>query len=137
VLVNAPTHKALFNLAYRGKLFFGNFFTRWVQSYNYFSSFQIASETLVRDDGTPFLYRGVPIVENARSADAFNYGPLGGFVTFDISAGVRVDSWLTASFNVTNLFNTEMREFTAAPPTGRLFSVELRFDIPAIAPKKR
>jgi len=137
VLVNAPTHKASLNLAYRGKRFFGNFFTRWVQSYNYFSSFQIASETLVRDDGTPFLYRGVPIVENARSADAFNYGPLGGFVTFDLSAGVKVQSWLTASFNVTNLFNTEMREFTAAPPTGRLFSVELRFDIPAIAPKKR
>ena len=127
LLVNAPNHKGSVALNYMGNKFFGSVFSRWVQEFNYFSSFQIASETIPGE-----TYRGTPIVENARSTDSFNYGPLGGFVTFDVSAGYRFTDMFRLSAQVTNLFNTEMREFTAAPPTGRLFSLELRVDLPAI-----
>ncbi len=131
LLVNAPENKANLELRYAGSRFFGSFFTRWVQEYNYFSSFQIASETI-----PGVSYRGVPIVENARSADAFNYGPLGGFVTFDLGMGYRINDIFTVAGNVSNLFDTEMREFTAAPPTGRLFALELRVKLGAIDPIK-
>ncbi|MEN0006983.1 MAG: TonB-dependent receptor [Bacteroidota bacterium] len=130
ILVNAPTHKLGVGLNYSDKKWFGSIFARWVQEYNYFSSFQIASETLVRDDGTPFTYRGVPIVEDARSADTYNYGPLGGFVAVDLSIGYRVSDMLTISAAANNLFNEDLREFTAAPPTRGLYTLEMRFNLP-------
>ena len=127
LLVNAPNHKASASLNYFGDKFFGSVFSRWVQEFDYFSGFQIAAKS------QPDLkWRGVPIVENARGADAWNYGPLGGFVTFDVSAGYKFSQMFRLSAQVSNLFNTEQREFTAAPPTGRLFSMELRVDLPAI-----
>lgn len=136
ILVNAPTHKAGGGLNYSGNRFFGSVFARWVQSYNYFSSFQIASETLVKDDGTPYLYRGVPIVEDARSADTYNYGPLGGFVTVDLSLGYRINEMFTVSAAASNLFNQELREFTASAPTRGLYTLELKINLPAIGSKK-
>lgn len=127
LLVNAPKHKGSLGLNYNGSKFFGSLFTRFVEEYNYFSSFQIASETL-----PGFTYRGTPIIEDARSTDAYNYGPLGGYLTVDLNAGYNINELFTISANVTNLFDTELREFTAAPPTGRLFAVELRVNLAAI-----
>ena len=125
LLVNAPTHKMGAGLNYSGKKWFGSFFGRWVQEYDYFSSFQIASRSY------PDLnYRGRPIIENARSSDAFNYGPLGGFVTFDASLGYRFSEKVTLSVAANNLLNTELREFTASAPTRGLYTLELRFNLP-------
>jgi outer membrane receptor for ferrienterochelin and colicins len=92
-----------------GEKWFGSLFGRWVQEYDYFSSFQIASRSY-----PDLVYRGRPIIENARSADSFNYGPLGGFVTFDASVGYRFSPQVTLSVAANNLFNTELREFTAS-----------------------
>ena len=114
VLVNAPENKASLGVRYNDKKFFENIFTRWVQGYDYFSSFQIAAET------QDLTYRGVPIVENARSADSWNYGPLAGMVNVDLGAGYRWNDMFTTSLAVTNLFDTEYREFTASPFIGRL-----------------
>jgi outer membrane receptor for ferrienterochelin and colicins len=130
LLVNSPNNKASGGINYVGKKITASIFSRWVQKFNYFSSFQIASETI-----PDLKYRGLPIIENAPSADSYNYGPLGGFVTFDVSAGYRFNKMFRLSGQVTNLFNVEQREFTAAPPTGRLFSLELRVDLPAITNK--
>jgi iron complex outermembrane receptor protein len=135
ILVNAPNHKGGAGLKYSGKKFFWNVYGRWVQAYNYFSSFQIASETLVKDDGTPYTWRGTPIVENARSTDAYNYGPLGGFVTVDLGVGYRVNETFTVSAAASNLFNQELREFTASAPTRGLYTLEFKIDLPGI-PKK-
>ncbi|WP_228850460.1 TonB-dependent receptor [Aegicerativicinus sediminis] len=118
-LVNAPKNKFGLGLNYNGGKFFGSVFSRWVEEYNYFSSFQIASETL-----PGYSYRGLPIIENAPSGDSYNYGPLGGFLTFDLNFGYHVSDTLTLSFAAVNLFNTEMREFTAAPPTGGLYTIQ-------------
>ncbi|MFH4963420.1 TonB-dependent receptor [Gaetbulibacter sp. M235] len=123
-LVNAPKNKGGLGINYGGTRFFGSIFSRWVQEYNYFSSYQIASETL-----PGYTYRGLPIVENTRSGDSWNYGPLGGFVTFDLNFGYKVNDTLTLSFAATNLFNTEMREFTASPPTGALYLLEAKIHL--------
>jgi len=131
VLVNAPTHKAGAGLNYSGDKWFGSVFGRWVAEYNYFSSFQIASST---QEG--LTYRGVPIVENARSADTFNYGPLGGFVTFDLNVGYRINDTFTVAAAAVNAFNQELREFTASAPTRGLYTLELRVNLPAIGQKK-
>lgn len=124
ILVNAPKHKAGMGLNYTGDKFFGSIFGRWVESYNYFSSFQIASETL---EG--LTYRGFPIVEDAISGDAYNYGPLGGFVTFDLNVGYKVTDSFTVGLTATNLLNTELREFTATAPTKGLYTVMLRYHL--------
>jgi iron complex outermembrane receptor protein len=125
-LVNAPENKGSLAINLNRPRYFGSVLTRWVEAYDYFSSFQIASQT--RPDQT---YRGSPIIEGARSTDAFNYGPLGGFVQVDLGAGYRfpapqVGANLQVSAQVTNLFDAEVREFTASPFIGRLFSIGLR-----------
>ena len=127
ILVNAPTHKAGAGLNYSGSQWFGSLFGRWVTEYDYFSSFQIASRTY-----PGLTYRGVPIVEDARSADTYNYGPLGGFVTVDAAIGYRFSDVVTLSASAVNLFNQELREFTASAPTRGLYTLELRINLPAI-----
>lgn len=127
ILVNAPTNKFGVGLNYSGDKFFGGIFGRWVESYDYFSSFQIASQS-----HPGLTYRGKPIVENARSADTFNYGPLGGFFTVDLSLGYRINEIFTVSAAAANLFNQELREFTASAPTRGLYTMELKINLPAI-----
>jgi iron complex outermembrane receptor protein len=72
------------------------------------------------------------VVENARSTDAFSYGPLGGFVDVDVGMVYRINPVFTLSAQVTNLFNAEVREFTALPFIGWLYSAELKINLPAI-----
>ena len=87
------------------------------------------------DNGQPILYRGKPIVEDARSADTYNYGPLGGFFPVDLSVGYRVSDVFTISAAANNLFNSELREFTAVAPTRGLYTLEFRLNLPAIGKK--
>jgi iron complex outermembrane receptor protein len=130
ILVNAPKNRAGFGLTYSGKKVFGTVFTRWVEEYDYFSSFQIAAES------QPELsYRGVPIVADARSADTWNYGPLGGFVNVDVSLGYHINDMFTISGQVTNLFDSEFREFTASPFIGRLVNFEFKINLPPVGSK--
>ncbi len=123
VLVNAPTNKFGLGINYSDGKFFGNIFTRWVEEYDYFSSYQIAAKT------QDLTYRGSPVVENARSTDTWNYGPLGGFVNVDLGLGYHINDHFTVSGQVTNLFDAEFREFTASPFIGRLYSLELKVNL--------
>lgn len=122
ILVNAPNHKGGAGLTYTGSKWNGSIFGRWVQSYNYFSSFQIASETIEGE-----TYRGTPIVEGARSTDSYNYGPLGGFITFDFNVSYKMTDNIQLGLTATNLLNTELREFTAAAPTKGLYTLMFRY----------
>lgn len=130
ILVNAPTHKAGAGLNYSGDKWFGSVFGRWVQAYDYFSSFQIASKS-----HPELVYRGAPIIEDARSGDTYNYGPLGGFATVDLSVGYHLNDRFTVSAAASNLFNQELREFTASAPTRGLYTLELKMKLPAISAK--
>lgn len=124
ILVNAPTHKGGLGLNYSDRNFSAGIYGRWVQEFDYFSSFQIASQT--HEDLT---YRGVPIVEDARSADTYNYGPLGGFVTFDLNVGYRFNDKYQLNLSAVNFTNQELREFTAAAPTRGIYTLEFRISL--------
>ena len=123
--INTPAHKGSLAVNYSGKKFFGSVFTRYVQAYDFYSGINVAAAT------NPTL----GVRENARFGRTYNYGPLGGFTTIDVSAGYRLNSYLTASAQVVNLFDTKMREFVASPFIGRLYSAELKVMLPALGAK--
>ena len=123
--LNTPAHKGSLALNYSGKKFFGSVFTRYVQAYDFYSGINVAAAA------NPAL----GVRENARYGRTWNYGPLGGFTTVDVSAGYRLNSYLTASAQVVNLFDTRMREFVASPFIGRLYSAELKVMLPALGAK--
>jgi outer membrane receptor for ferrienterochelin and colicins len=123
--INTPKHKGSLAVNYSGKKVFGSVFTRWVQAYDFFSGINVAAAA----NST------LNIKENARYGRTWNYGALGGFTTVDLSAGYHLNSYLTASAQVTNLFDTRMREFVASPFIGRLYSAELKVTLPALGGK--
>ena len=55
---------------------------------------------------------------------------MGGFTTFDISTGVKLNSQLSIGAGISNVFNVKQLEFVGSPSIGRLFSVELKAHIP-------
>ena len=123
--INTPAHKGSLALNYSGKKFFGSIFGRYVQAYDFYSGINVAAKANT----------DLGVRENARYGRTWNYGPLGGFTTVDVSAGYRLNSCLTASAQVVNLFDTKMREFVASPFIGRLYSAELKVMLPALGAK--
>lgn len=120
--INTPKHKANLGYYFNGDRFFGSVFSRWAQEYDFFSGINVAAKTQdLTGDGVN------EIVENARVGRTWNYGPLGGFVNFDVNLGYRITDGLSLGASVTNIFNTEVREFVASPPVRRLFLVELKY----------
>lgn len=120
--INTPKHKANLGYYFTGERFFGSVFSRWVQAYDFFSGINVAAETQdLNGDGIN------DVVENARVGRTWNYGPLGGFVNFDLNLGYNISNDLTLSTAITNVFNSEVREFVASPPIRRLFLVELKY----------
>ena len=118
--INSPEHKLSLALNYSQSRFFGSIFMRWVDNYDFFSGINIAAAT----------NEELGIQENARNGRTWNYGPLGGFVNVDISAGYRFEQGLQISGQITNLFDSEVREFIASPAIGRMYSIELKINIP-------
>ncbi|OJJ18723.1 TonB-dependent receptor [marine bacterium AO1-C] len=124
--INTPEHKLSLGLNYSSGKLFGSIFTRYVHAYNFFSGINVASKT-----NNDLTVGGDPVVENARVGRTWNYGPLGGFVNIDLSLGYHINKMFTISGQVTNLFDSEVREFVASPSIGRLFSIELKVNLPA------
>ena len=125
--INTPANKLSLGVNYSSKKFFGSVFTRWVESYDFFSGINVAAAT-----NTNLIYGGNPVIEGKRVGTSFNNGPLGGFVNVDLSLGYRFGKYLTLSGQVTNLFDSEVREFVASPVISRLFAVEAKIDLPGI-----
>ncbi|MBN8683287.1 MAG: TonB-dependent receptor [Chitinophagales bacterium] len=125
--INTPANKLSLGVNYSSKKFFGSVFTRWVESYDFFSGINVAAKT-----NESLIYGGNPVIEGKRVGTSFNNGPLGGFVNVDLSLGYRFGKYLTLSGQVTNLFDSEVREFVASPVISRLFAVEAKIDLPGI-----
>ncbi|MEJ8804405.1 TonB-dependent receptor [Pontibacter sp. H249] len=114
--LNAANHRYNFNFTARNlfdKKFFGSVNVRILPEYDFYSGSQIAAKENEGKRVAPFNY---------------NYGPLGGFTSVDLSAGYKFTNWLTLGGSVTNLFDTPQREYVGSPEIGRLYNVELRFD---------
>lgn len=129
--INTPTHKVGVGLNYTSGKFFATGFGRWVQAYDFFSGINVAAKT-----NTDLIYGGMPVIEGRRVGTSFNYGPLGGFFNLDLGVGYSPNEWITLSGQVVNVLNQEVREFVGSPAIKPLYSVEVKFNLPAIGGKK-
>jgi iron complex outermembrane receptor protein len=135
--LNAPKHRFATTLGFQnllqGRLFF-NLSARFVQQFDMYSGSQIGTEGGRGRRGVVTIAPGTNSSTGLPRATTvfknFNWGPLGGFTTFDISGGYRFNEQLQFNAGVSNLFNVEQREFVGSPVIGRLYSVELRATIP-------
>jgi len=69
-------------------------------------------------------------VRNGYINKNFDWGPLGGFISFDVNAGYRINRMLSLNMNITNLLNTRQVEALGSPTIGRLIMFELKVHIP-------
>lgn len=123
--INTPTHKFGLGYYYTGNKFFGSLYGRYVEEYDFFSGINVAAETQDLDgDGIN------EIVEDARVGRTWNYGPLGGFFNVDLNLGYHFAENWTLGASVTNIFDSEVRQFVASPVIGRLYMVELKYHLP-------
>lgn len=131
--LNAPKNRLASTLSFlnlaKGKLFI-NLSVRWVQQYDLYSGNQISTAAGKGKRGV--VYGGInPLNNQPRNyVKNFDWGALGGFTTVDISAGYKLNSMLSIGGGISNIFNTDQREFVGSPSIGRLYSVEIRAHIP-------
>ncbi|MEY8850092.1 TonB-dependent receptor [Psychroserpens sp. XS_ASV72] len=121
--INTPANKLNVGLHYSTNKFYGALFARWIEDYDFFSGINVAAETQDMDGDDVN-----EIVENARVGRTWNYGPLGGF-TIDANFGYNLNDNVSLGVNVTNLFDSDIREFVASPTIGRLISFELKYNV--------
>jgi iron complex outermembrane receptor protein len=96
-----------------------------VQQYDFYSGNQIGTKAGIGKRGVVEGPNGIPgYIKN------FNRGALGGFTSIDIRAGYKINKMLAVNMGITNLFDTEQREFAGSPSIGRLMSVELKMELP-------
>jgi len=138
--LNASSNRLASTLSFqnlcKGKMFI-NLSVRWVDQFDMYSGNQIATEAGAGKRG--LVYGGLnPINGQARNyVKNYDWGALGGFTSVDISAGVKLNSMLNLTAGVSNLFDTEQREFVGSPSIGRLFSVEFKAHIPNTVKTKK
>lgn len=103
---------------------FVNVSARYVEQYDFYSGNQIGTAAGKGKRGVVKGPTGTNYLKN------FNWGPLGGFTSIDISASYKFNSMLSGGINITNLFDTEQIEFVGSPSIGRLIMLELKVHVP-------
>ena len=130
---NAPTNRiaamlSLKNIAKTG--IYANLSARWVQEFDFYSGSQIAVKEGVGQRGSVYAGKNPLNGADRYIAKNWNYGPMGGFTTVDVSLGYAINQNLNVGAAVSNLFNVEQREFPGSPLIKRLISAEVRYHIP-------
>ena len=129
--LNAPNHRGIISLSLQNlckQRVFVNVSARMVQQYEFYSGLQIGTEA-----GKGTRGRVKWIDKNGRELSYpknFNWGPLGGFTTIDLSAGYRVNQMISVNMTITNLFDTYQKEFVGPSTIKRLILAELRIHVP-------
>jgi iron complex outermembrane receptor protein len=138
--LNAPENRLATTLSFqnlcKGKMFV-NLSVRWVEAFDLYSGSQISTAAGKGKRG--LVYGGINPINNQPRNYVKNYdwGALGGFTTVDISAGVKLNSTLSMGAGISNIFDTDQREFVGSPSIGRLFSIELKAHIPNTGKTKK
>lgn len=120
----------------KGKMFV-NLSARWVQEFDMYSGSQIGTAAGKGKRG--IVYGGINPINNLprNYTKNYNHGALGGFTSVDLSFGVKMNSMVSVGAGVSNLFDTEQREFVGSPSIGRLYSIELKAHIPNSSKNKK
>jgi len=130
--LNAPKNRGVVILSFQNlckQKMFINIAARIVQQYDFYSGIQIGTAAGKGSRGKIVRPGLPPLLKN------FNHGPLGGFTTVDLSAGYKLNKMVGISMGITNLFDTKQIEFVGSPLIKRLFSVEVKLNIPDMANK--
>lgn len=130
--LNSPAHRVLAALDFQNlckqKLFI-NLSARYISQYDFYGGSQ-ASRKLHAGSWDSIIVdqdlNGKPIFARTN----FNWGPLGGFTTFDLGVLYKFNQTTSLGMNITNLFNTEQREAPGSPLIKRLIMFELRMHLP-------
>jgi iron complex outermembrane receptor protein len=126
--LNAPVNRGALLLNFqnlcKGKLV-ASASIRYVQQYDFYSGEQIGTESGKGRRGFISRPGQSPLLKN------FDWGPLGGFTSVDISAGYQFNEMISGNFGITNLFNSRQIEFVGSPSIGRLIMAELKVHVPS------
>jgi iron complex outermembrane receptor protein len=131
--LNAPQHRGVVMLGFQNLLKgrgYINLSARILEEYDFYSGSQIGTKEGKGKKGEVERPPLLPIPKN------FDWGPLGGFTTVELSAGYKFNPMVSAGVSITNLFNTEQIEFVGSPSISRLISFELRVHVPQAVRKK-
>ena len=126
--LNGASNKAVVILSLQNlfkKKLYATISGRYTSAYDFYSGNQISTAA---GQGK----RGVVYAGSKKYLKNFDWGPLGGFAVFDLAAGYRFNSMLSAGINITNLFDVEQREFAGSPAIRRLIMFELKIHVPNV-----
>ncbi len=130
--LNAPNHRGLINLSLENlckQRLFINVSARILQQYDFYSGIQIGTEAGEGKRGA--VPGGIgPTGQDRNYPKNFDWGPLGGFATIDLSAGYKLNQMMQLNMGITNLFDTEQIEFVGSPSISRLITFELKVHVP-------
>lgn len=120
IQINAPKNRVNAIVNYDHENWFVSARARWVQKYNFFSGSTIAAA-----ENPNLFYQGSPVLENQPVAGSYNDGPLGGFMNVDLGVSYRFEEHYMASLEVTNVFDSEVRDFVTSPVISRLINLQI------------
>ena len=124
--LNSPRNRFVSILTFQNFLkqkAFASIAARYVEQFDFYSGNQISTQAGRGKRGVVEGPNGLRYIKN------FDQGPLGGFTTFDLRAGYKFKPMVSMSMGITNMFNTEQREFAGSPSIGRLITVEVKVDV--------
>ena len=130
--LNAPNNRGVAVLSFQNlcnQRMFINVAARFVQQYDFYSGNQIGTEAGEGKRGKVFW--GYNAMNQPKYYfKNFDWGPLGGFTTIDLSAGYGFNEMISVNMGITNLFNAKQIEFVGSPSIGRLIMFELKVHVP-------
>ncbi len=125
--LNAPKNRGVFIVGLQNlsrKKIYLTIAARYVGEYDFYSGNQVGTKAGEGSRGIIIRPGLPPILKN------FDWGPLGGFTTLDLSAGFKLNEMASIGMGVSNIFDTRQIELVASPSIGRLFSIELKVHVP-------
>ena len=125
--LNAPKNRGVVILniqnLYKERMFI-SLSARFVERYNFYSGSQIGTAAGYGSRGKIERPGQSTILKN------YDWGPLGGFTTIDLSTGYKLNRMVSVNLGITNLFNTNQVEFVGSPSIGRLIMAEVKVNVP-------
>lgn len=131
--LNAPRNRGVAMLQFQNlfqREFFFRIATRFVEQYDFYSGNLIGTAAGEGKRGRVYGGKDPGTGQDRWHWKNFDWGPLGGFVSVDLSTGWKLNETTSVAVNVTNLFNAKQRELVSAPLIRRLFSAELKVHVP-------
>ena len=136
--LNSPSNRIIAILDFQNlckQRMFVNLSARYISQYDLYSGTYIS--TIAGKGKIDTIIVETPSGRIIKYPKNFNWGPLGGFTTVDLAVGYKFNPMLSLSVNITNLFNTDQREYAGSPLIKRLIMFELKMQIPNVNNKQQ